>query len=122
VRICHIYGVKEARAKMRAAGKFTIKETAKNLRRAGLFLQRQSQKVVPIDTGALKNSAGTRQIGRDEHAVVAVFYTTHYAVYQHENTALNHAPGKQAKYLEEPAKRHRDNILRIIAGSKAVEI
>ncbi len=30
------------------------------LLKSGLFLQRESQKLVPVDTGALKNSAFTR--------------------------------------------------------------
>lgn len=33
---------------------------AQALLKAGLYLQRESQKIVPIDTGALKNSAFTR--------------------------------------------------------------
>lgn len=120
MKITEVYGVREARARLKAAGIKTSHEIAKNLRKAGLFLQRESQKVVPVDTGNLKSTAGTRQIGRDEHAVVAVFYDTNYAVYVHEMIQIPHKPGKQAKYLEGPAKYHRNNLLRIIAGQKPI--
>lgn len=89
------------------------------LKRAGLYLQRLSQKVVPVKTGNLKNSAGTRMIGRGKHSAAVVFYTAAYAVYVHERTELQHKPGKIAKFLERPAKLFRDDILRIIAGKQA---
>lgn len=36
---------------------------------------------------------------------VIVGYTQNYAIYVHENLEARHAPGKQAKYLEGPAKQ-----------------
>lgn len=84
--------------------------------KAGLFLQRQSQKIVPIETSTLKNSAGTRALGSGWMTAVVVFYTASYAVYVHERTELRHAPGKKAKFLEEPARRYMSIILRIISG------
>lgn len=36
---------------------------------------------------------------------VIVGYTQNYALYVHENLEARHAPGKQAKYLEGPARR-----------------
>ena len=121
MKVTHVIGVKEVQARLKAAGVLTDQEIARGLKRAGLYLQRLSQKVVPVDTGALKNSAGTRMVGRGKYAAAAVFYTQSYAVYVHERTDLRHKAGKQAKFLEGPAKEHREDILRIIAGGTAQE-
>lgn len=87
----------------------------KGLMKAGLFLQAASQKIVPVDTGALRNSAFTRLRWKGtKRADVLVGYTQSYAVYVHENLEARHAPGKQAKFLETPAKLHRKKLLEII--------
>lgn len=88
---------------------------ALGLKEAGLFLQRQSQKVVPVEFGNLKNSAGTKVLGYGFFTDVVVYYTASYAVYVHERTELKHKKGKQAKFLESPAKIYRIRILNIIA-------
>jgi hypothetical protein len=98
----------------------------RGLKRAGLKLQRESQKLVPIETGALKASAYTRAFGAGFSTKVAVGYTAAYALPVHEAVAmklkgqLRGAPeghpgyrgrywdpqGKaQAKFLEQPARR-----------------
>ena len=119
MKLTHVVGVRAVQARLKEAGILSGVEIERGLKRAGLFLQRLSQKVVPIATGALKGSAGTRMIGRGKHAVAAVFYTQAYAVYVHERTELRHKPGKTAKFLEEPAKVYRSDILRVIAGKQA---
>jgi hypothetical protein len=119
VKVTAIYGAAEVRARLKAAGVKSGVEIERGLKRAGLYLQRLSQKVVPVLTGALKNSAGTRMMGHGFHSVAVVFYTQVYAVYVHERTELRHKAGKQAKFLEEPAKTHKEDILRIIAGGRA---
>ncbi len=45
-----------------------------------------------------------------------MFYTASYAVYVHERTELRHAPGKEAKFLEKPARIYKNQIQKIIAG------
>ena len=89
-------------------------KVARGLKKAGLFLQRESQKVVPVDTGALKNSAGTRADGSGWDTDVVVFFTQSYAIYVHERTGLHHKSGKIAKFLETPARVKRDEILRVM--------
>lgn len=119
MKITSIYGVREVKARLRSSKTRAGNEIERGLKRAGLYVQRLSQKVVPILTGTLKNSAGTRMFGKGAHATAAVFYTAAYAVYVHERTDLKHKTGKQAKFLEEPARSNKANILRIIAGGKA---
>lgn len=69
-----------------------------------------SQKIVPIDFGPLKES-GEIISGPDSESIV---YEAPYAVVQHENLEFNHAPGKQAKYLEQPWRESRKRMTDII--------
>lgn len=48
--------------------------------------------------------AKKKEIGNPSPSVV-VGYGTHYAIYQHENLAYKHAPGKTARFLVAPARR-----------------
>jgi hypothetical protein len=60
----------------------------------------ESQKLVPVDTGILKESGA---ISTDKKAqIVTISYNTPYARKQHEDNTLNHPKGGQAKYLEQP--------------------
>lgn len=86
------------------------KGVEKGIKKAALLLQRESQKVVPVDTGNLKNSAFTRITGTGFQTKATVGYTAEYAIFVHERTELRHKPGKIAKFLEKPA---RDNLKRM---------
>lgn len=74
------------------------------LTRAGLWLQRASQQIVPVDTGNLKASAFTRSEG-DNTAAVKVFvgYTANYALYVHENLDALHGADFNAAYADKIA-------------------
>lgn len=87
--------------------------------RAGLYVQRESQKIVPVDTGALRNSAYTRKKGSGKKTEVSVGYTQSYAIYVHERTELRHRAPTRAKYLSSVLVDHRGVIMRII--SKTIE-
>jgi hypothetical protein len=112
--------------------------TARGLKKAGLFLQRESQKLVPVDTGNLKNSAFTRATGKGFDTEVIVGFTAEYAIYVHEAVGmkLKGQPRRkkgsrgsfwdpqgraQAKFLEEPARRLQKQLGKIVAdeASKA---
>ena len=97
----------------------TKQQQAKGMERglvkAGLMLQRASQKVVPVDTANLKKSAFTRKEKSGFSTVVLVGYTANYAIYVHEDLEASHKPGKIAKYLERPAREHAKEIRAIIA-------
>lgn len=58
------------------------------LRKAGLRLQRESQLLVPVDLGMLKNSAFTRSSHGGFQTVVTVGYTASYALYVHEKVGM----------------------------------
>jgi len=81
----------------------------------GQFLQRCSQQVVPVLTGNLKGSADTRNVGGKGFDVdVVVSYGAEYAIYVHENVFARHKSGKQAKFLEQPARERRGEIIQIV--------
>lgn len=46
-----------------------------------------------------------QQKTREVKPSVVVGYQANYAVYVHENLEARHAPGTQAKYLEQPARQ-----------------
>lgn len=90
-----------------------------NLKKAGLYLQRQSQKVTPVLSGDLKGSANTRNIGGkgfQTDIVVSYGSTVNYAIYVHEMIDNKHKKGKIAKYLEHTARIEKSNIFKIVAG------
>jgi hypothetical protein len=72
-----------------------------------------SRSVCPIEEGTLIRSSGTDVDGDS----ASVYYDTVYARYQHERLDLRHDPGRQAKYLEEPAETEAPVIFALIAGA-----
>lgn len=67
--------------------------------------------LVPLDEGPLQNSGKVIVNGLDG----AISYDTKYAVVQHENLTYRHAPGRQAKYLEQPMNTERETMLLLMA-------
>lgn len=111
--------------KIRHALQNTTKETAKNveigLKKAGLFLQRESMKIVPVDTGYLRSGCQTRATGKEFNTKVHVFYTADYAIYVHEDLVTRRRNNKQPKYLENPARANRDRMARIILNEVGIQ-
>lgn len=64
----------------------------------------ESQRLVPVDTGALKRSGfiETRRMARGTAAAIGYgrYGRPTYAAFVHENLNLRHAPPTQAKWLE----------------------
>ena len=73
----------------------------RGLKKAGLLLQRESMKLVPVDHGVLRGSAFTRVIGVGSKTDVQVGYTASYAIYVHENLDAAHGKQFNAKYRKE---------------------
>lgn len=106
------------------------------LKAAGLFLQRESQKVVPVEDGNLKASAFTRATGKGYDTQVSVGYTAAYALYVHEAVGMvlkgqprpsgkgnywDPAGRGQAKFLEEPYRRLTPELRKIIRNYAKVK-
>lgn len=72
----------------------------------------ESNRIIPLDEGTLMRSGETEV---DEDALTGlVTYRSVYAVRQHEELTWNHAPGRQAKYLETAVNTSRAECARII--------
>jgi len=115
-----VTGAQEIIARLRVEDVRLGHKVQKGLTRAGLLLQRESQKITPVDTGNLKNSAFTRRFGSGWASMVVVGFTAAYAVYVHERTDLQHKKGKEAKFLEKAMKRNWPQLLEVIAGRSDV--
>lgn len=113
-RVVKIEGVRGILRNLRKSKAKSARGLERGLTRAGLFLQRKSQEVVPIDTGALKGSAFTRKENSGLDTEVIVGYTQDYAIFVHEDLEARHAPGKIAKFLETPARQNNAELLSII--------
>ncbi|MEU3161968.1 hypothetical protein ACPCAJ_21025 [Streptomyces griseoincarnatus] len=74
----------------------------------------EAQDLVPLDEGGLQNT-GTASVDAGE-LVAMVSYSTPYAVRQHEEMDWRHAPGRQAKYLEQPLNSERARALELVAA------
>jgi hypothetical protein len=77
----------------------------RGLMKAGLFLQRESMKLCPVETGNLRSGAFTRF---NESAItglmeVRVGYVAEYAAYVHEDLTKAHGAAFNAKYKDQIA-------------------
>lgn len=72
------------------------------------LIMAKSLRLVPVDTSALKQSGGIQPpVTRGDHISVQMGYggaASAYALKQHEDLSLQHKAGKQAKFLETPAR------------------
>lgn len=83
----------------------------------------ESKRIVPFDTGVLKDSGAVEQAKVDSDGVeVEITYggaATAYAAVQHWDETLNHPNGKQALYLLTPIQAAKDTFVRNIMESFA---
>ena len=79
----------------------------------------ESQKLVPVDTGALRASGFVHAPKKENDRVfVRVTYdgpAAHYALYVHENLYARHDAPTQAKYLETPLYRQVPVLIKNLA-------
>jgi len=80
---------------------------------------KESQLIVPVDTGALRASGFVHPpMKENNRTFVRVTYggpAAHYALYVHENLYARHAAPTQAKYLETPLYRRIPVLIRNLA-------
>lgn len=81
---------------------------------AAEYLLGEAKAIVPIEEATLERS-GVASVDRSS-MTAAVSFDTPYAVRQHEELTWRHDPGRQAKYLEQPAITQRDTILALMAA------
>ncbi len=120
-RLTNVTGMTQVLSRLRTSKLTTAVGVQRGLKKAGHFLQRKSQQVAPVDTGNLKGGAFTRNVGGTGFATdIIVGYVADYAVYVHENLQAKHKTGKQAKYLEQPARDSKNEIFGMIASEAKI--
>ena len=108
-----VKNIKTLLRKLDALEKGYSKGLERGLLKAGLKLQREAQKLVPIDTGALKASARTELDKTSAKMNVTVMFTQYYAIWVHEDLTSYHPVG-QAKYLETPYRRLKKELIQLV--------
>ena len=144
--IMKIEGLENLERNLEKAHREIIKRTKARAIKAGKFVLRKSQEIVPVQTGNLKASGFVRDEGGKDSVDVVVGYTAQYALFVHENLEAAHGsafnakhqqeiamakgtkagtvrggmfergPNQQAKFLERPLREQRALILKILAG------
>jgi hypothetical protein len=124
-------GITEAQRKINYFLMRFPKDTAAAVKKEGELTMTESKLEVPVDTGALRNSGFVEQPKITNNNIsVKLGYggvatkinpktkelTTQYAIKVHEDLFVHHRIGK-AKFLEDPIKRRRYNILSNINSS-----
>jgi hypothetical protein len=138
--IVRLVGADKLRKALATAQKRHEKGIERGLKKAGLYLQRMSMLIVPVQFGILRASAFTRHTGRGFQTEVRVGYTAAYAVFVHENPRaahgkefnekhadkiaaargparkvwFNRGPNQQYKYLEKPLREGRNKMAQIV--------
>ena len=75
----------------------------------------KSQAIVPLDMTPLQKSGTLSEDGNKIYVSYGQGESAAYAIIQHENLQYRHAPGRQAKYLEQPFRTAQPTILQTIA-------
>jgi len=110
-----VQGVKGLTIDLKAHKEKSALKLTGALMKGGLFLQRKSQNLVPIDTNVLRASAETQIVKADGLDIeVTMGYGTDYGIYVHENLEMRHKPGKSAKFVEIPLRLRREELKAVI--------
>ena len=116
-KILKITGMPNIIKNLKIASAIKMVDIGANMKKAGLYIQRESQKIVPIDTTNLKGTANTRNVGgAGPKTDIVVSYSTDYAVFVHEDMDARHKPGKRAKFLESVIREKKKEIFDIVVG------
>ncbi len=128
-KVTEVEGLRQSLLLLRFAGKKIADGVEVGIIKAALLLQRESQRLVPVETGNLKASAFTSVEGTGFSTKATVGFTAAYALYVHEAVGMvlkgvrrpsglgkywDPQPPAQAKFLEEPSRRMAPQMLRII--------
>lgn len=116
-KLIKITGMPKILSNMKKATKDLGKRFQRGAAKGALFLERKATMVVPIDKNILRPGVETRNVGGEgfKTDMIVTYGPNEYAVYVHEDMNAKHKPGKQAKFLEGPAREFKDEIFKIVA-------
>lgn len=105
--------VQRALGRMERGGRGAL---SRALYQEGERIMKHSRPLVPIEEGDLLASGFIDQpVERFSGVGVEIGYSAEYALKQHEDLRLKHDPGRQGKYLEQPALEAIPGMARRIA-------
>jgi len=109
-----VTGLRDVAAILHAGDKKVLDATKEALYAEAQVILAESKRQVPFRQGILSGSGMVHepyQVGKK--AAVEISYgggAVDYAWVQHENLKFRHAPGRKAKYLEDPVADARDRL------------
>jgi len=95
------HGLAEMELTLQKVQATVMSTNARVVNKAMYKAYKQSQELVPVDTGRLKASAEYVKAEPNTDIISTITYTTEYATYVHERLDVHHPHG-QAKFLEQP--------------------
>ena len=107
MQLAKVKGVQQIIKNMGRARKSVAAGVSSGLVKGGRFLQRESQLLVPVNLGNLKNTAFTRKTSSGLTTHVVVGYTAGYATFVHEDLDKVHGKAFNTKYAAEIAGKGR---------------
>jgi len=107
MKLTRIEGVEQVLRNLTRSSAKIGDRIAPGLVKAGVFLQRESQAIVPVQMGVLRNSAFTRRFGAGLRTEVIVGYTVKYAALVHENPNAAHGQAFNVKHAAKIARAGR---------------
>lgn len=81
---------------------------ARGIKKMAAFFLRESNKIVPVDTGELQESGHLENSGTGSRTEVDIVYDADHAVIVHEDLEAQHAAGTSAKYLEIAIRENKE--------------
>lgn len=109
-----VTGLRDVAAVLLAGQKNVVDATKEALYAEAHVVLAESKRQVPFRHGALSGSGMVHQpYSVGNKAAVEISYggaAVDYAFVQHENLKFRHAPGRKAKYLEDPVVDARDRL------------
>lgn len=104
-----VHGLGEVMANLNAQVGAIHDRTQRGVNKAALIVLRESNKLVPVDTGNLRQSGFFEPVQTGPPAVI-VAYGAEYAVHVHEDLEARHPTG-QAKFLQDAVQASQSDIL-----------
>lgn len=107
-----------ARIFEKATASSTINDLKDAMRGTAQEVLDESQRIVPVDKGTLKDSGTVKEPVVDANGIeVEITYggaASKYAFFVHEDLSARHKDGKTAKYLEIPAEAAAPTFVRTV--------
>jgi hypothetical protein len=103
--------IKVIKQQMREHKRATNAAITRGIAKVGMFVQRESQKLSPVDTGNMRAAANVRlQIKTTTKGASAkIVFVAAYAIFVHENLTAHHEVGEN-KFLTKAVMRNLERI------------